>query len=239
MVRNSLFAAAALFSGIAYGLTVDTIFLVADKNGNGIVTLTNDLDKPSFIKTSIDEIKTDAKGGLIRTAYTKDNLSQWRIMTTHPKLILEPGREKEVGVRSMCNRTQCESDHDMVFSVTFAPSPYLKKGEQKDEQAVQINYGYSVVYVIPTKQGKMAYRISRNKNMLEVFNQGNTMLSLVIDECSETDKVQCRMQEHVINGRLRSIKLPEKYADKTVKAKIYNHDGSYKRELLLTPEFKS
>ncbi|HAT2491957.1 TPA: hypothetical protein I8220_003590 [Aeromonas hydrophila] len=237
MIKKISMLLAVISATSANALTVDTMFLLSDSSGNGVVTLTNDLDKTSFIKTSINEIHADEKGEVFRVPYTKDNIKNWRVMTTNPKLILEPGRAKDVGIRSLCHKTKCESDKDMTFSVVFEPAPYLKKGEEQ-ENAVQVNYGYSVIYVVPAIKSDMKYSIKRQGRSVEIFNQGNTMLTFVIDRC-KTDKVtNCRAQERVISGRFKRLELPEYMQSLTINAMIYNHDESYKREIVLGPDAK-
>ncbi|QWZ78087.1 hypothetical protein [Aeromonas sp. FDAARGOS 1419] len=237
MTKCIMFFVGMMGSYAAHALTVDTMFLISDESGNGVVTLTNDLDKTSYIKTSISEINTDSRGELTRSKYTKENIQQWRVMTTSPQLILEPGRTKDVGIRSLCYKVKCESDKDMTFSVVFEPAPYLKKGEQQ-ENAVQVNYGYSVIYVVPAKTSKMQYSITRKGRTLEILNQGNTMLTFVIDRCKSDNVVNCRSQERVIAGRYKKFELPDYMQSLTLEASIYNHDESYKRQIILTPEAK-
>ena len=153
MIKKIYFIVGLMGSCAAHALTVDTMFLVSDASGNGVVTLTNDFDKTSFIKTSISEINTDSRGEIIRNKYTKENIQQWRVMTTNPKLILEPGRAKDVGIRSLCYKVKCESDKDMTFSVVFEPAPYLKKVDEHNN-SVQVKYGYTVICVVPLKTHK-------------------------------------------------------------------------------------
>lgn len=237
MIKKIFLMAGIFSSSFVHALRVDTMFLISDQNGNGVVTLTNDLDKPSFIKTSINELTTNDKGEIVRTPYTKDNIESWRVMTTSPKLILEPGRTKDVGVRSLCYKVKCDSDRDMTFSVVFEPAPYLKKGEAQTS-AVQVNYGYSVIYVIPAKKSEMQYTISRNGKSIEIFNKGNTMLTFVLDRCKTDNKTNCRVQERVISGRLRKFDLPDYMESVTVEVDIYNHDESYSRKINLKPDAK-
>ncbi|WP_265420936.1 fimbrial biogenesis chaperone [Aeromonas salmonicida] len=237
MTKKIYFVVGLMGSCAAHALTVDTMFLVSDASGNGVVTLTNDFDKTSFIKTSISEINTDSRGEITRNKYTKENIQQWRVMTTNPKLILEPGRAKDVGIRSLCYKVKCESENDMTFSVVFEPAPYLKKGEEQDN-AVQVNYGYSVIYVVPAKTSKMKYSITRKGRSLEILNQGNTMFTFVIDRCKSDNVANCRTQERVISGRFKKFELPEYMKSLTLEASIYNHDESYKRQIVLTPEAK-
>lgn len=219
----------------AHALTVDNMFIISDESGNGVVTLTNDLDKPSFIKTSINEIETDGKGEIVRVPYTKENIQQWRVMTTAPKLILEPGRIKDVGIRSLCYKVKCDSNKDMTFSVTFEPSPYLKPGEERDN-AVQINYGYSVIYVVPAKKSDMKYNITRSGKTLKIFNHGNTMLTFLIDNCNVNKVAECRVQQRVIAGRVRQFELPDHMESINLDATIFNHNERYKRKVKLTPD---
>lgn len=235
MIKKFYFVFGLMGSCAVHALTVDTMFLVSDASGNGVVTLTNDLDKTSFIKTSISEIKTDKHGEIIRSKYTKDNIQSWRVMTTSPKLILEPGRAKDVGIRSLCYKVKCDSEQDMTFSVVFEPAPYLKKGEVQDN-AVQVNYGYSVIYVVPAKKSDMKYSLTRHGRSLEILNQGNTLLTFVVDRCKSDNEVDCRTQERVISGRLKKFELPEYMQSLTLEASIYNHDESYKRKIVLAPE---
>lgn len=91
---------------------------------------------------------------------------------------------------------------------------------------------------MPAIKSDMKYSIKRQGRSVEIFNQGNTMLTFVIDRC-KTDKVtNCRAQERVISGRFKRLELPEYMQSLTINAMIYNHDESYKREIVLGPDAK-
>lgn len=224
MIRISLLGLLILATQ-AKALTVSKMLLIGDERGNGVVTLNNNDPETSFILSNITEIQTDSNGEVIRIPYTKDNLDNWKITTTHPRLILESGRTKDVGIRSLCTDT-CDFSRDQNFIIAFEPRPYVPEGEEAPS-GVRINYGYAPLFIIPAAKSEMKYNIVNKGNSIEVFNQGNTLMKLAINYCTDIIKEACEGRYTIIAGRKKQIELPEILRHKSLKVMITNHNESY------------
>ncbi|WP_240998157.1 hypothetical protein [Vibrio owensii] len=108
-------------------MNVDTMLLVGDEYGNGVFTISNNKSTTEFIQSNITQLQVK-NGELTRTPYTESNFSDWRVTLTHPKMILESGRQKQVGVRSLCGN-KCDFSEDQYYLVSFEPSPYDPEGK--------------------------------------------------------------------------------------------------------------
>lgn len=216
----------------ASSLTIDSMLLVADKGGNGAYSLTNDLEETSFINGSISQINI-ANGELEEVKYTESNLADWEVTLTHPKLILESGRTKQVGVRSLCGK-ECKFDEDHVYKVLFEPSPYDPEG--KLESKVTINFGYAPLFIIPAKESKVDFSIEHKGDKFFVTNSGNTYVRIVINECTKEVIENCKATFTVLAGRSRDYNLPAVVANTDVEVIVVNHDESYRARRVIELE---
>lgn len=228
MMRISLLGLLILATQ-AKALTVNKMLIISDGRGNGVVTLNNNDPQTSFILNTITEIQTDNNGEVIRIPYTKDNIDDWKITTTHPRLILESGRIKDVGIRSLCTDT-CDFSRDQAFVVAFEPRPYVPEGEETPN-GVRINYGYAPLFIIPAAKSDVKYNIVNKGNVMEVFNQGNTLIKLSINYCTDIIKDACEGIYTVIAGRKKQIELPEKMRHKSLRVTVVNHNESYRETI--------
>ncbi|EKO3672283.1 hypothetical protein M3923_000920 [Vibrio metschnikovii] len=235
MMKKSILASVLLFSSLTNALTIDAMYLVSDNRGNGVISLTNDLEQTNFVNTYVYELMTDEQGNIVRTQYVEENIDDWKIITTVPKLIIEPGVSKDIGIRALCEPETCARDKDLMFSIAFEPSPYFADGEEQ-QSLVTINYGYASLFIIPTMQPNIGYTLINKGDYVLAKNTGNTLLNLVIDQCSSTVKNNCRITERLLAGRERQIKLPDHFKHNVIDVNIYNHDESYKNKqsLILT-----
>lgn len=227
MFGRIFLTSALLFSSLANALTIDSMYLVSDDRGNSIISLTNDLEQTSFVNTYISELTTDEKGNIIRNKYTEENFDDWKIITTTPRLIIEPGVSKDIGIRALCDPDSCAHDKDLMFSIVFEPSPYFEDSVSS-QSSVMINYGYASLFIIPAKNQNISYTLVNRGEYILARNTGNTLLNLVIDQCSSIVKNNCRVTERLLSGRERQIKLPDHFKRDKIEVKIYNHDESYK-----------
>ncbi|MFA0497217.1 hypothetical protein AB4555_26055, partial [Vibrio sp. 10N.222.54.B11] len=85
----------AMTSTAANAFNVDKMIVVADKKGNGVVTLINDESHPIFVNGKVQEIQFIDGDKIVRNSYTRNNLDDWKISLTHPRLVLRPGEEKD------------------------------------------------------------------------------------------------------------------------------------------------
>lgn len=229
--RLGLFIILAFSQG-AQALTIDKMVLVGDKAGNGIFSLTNDLQYTSFITGEIT--KYDVDGEIInKTQYTKDNLSDWEITLSNSKIILESGRTKQVGVRSLCGQT-CDFAQDHVYQINFVPTPYAEDGGEAP--IVAVNIGYAPLYIIPAAQPDMKFTIKNLGDKIYVENTGNTFFRLGIDQCSVAVTENCRAAFTVLAGRKKYYKLPKNTQSDELKVIIVNHDETFVRRQVIKLE---
>lgn len=222
----------------ASGLTIDKMFIIADKNKNGIVTVANISDSPLFVNANIEEFYVNAKGDdFIKKAYKSENFEDWKISTTLSKLVLQPGESRNVGIRSLCYNITCDDSRDLMFFVTFMPSPYRDPNvSSEDLSSMQLNYGFSPVFIIPTDKIEIDYTIRSNSDSITVENKSNTMIYVSIDDCESTNNTkQCYSRLIVVAGRTKTFALNEHVKDKPLKINVSSYNGSYKTDRVLKP----
>ncbi len=207
---------------------LDTMLLIGDKYGNGVFSLTNNTGMTEYVESSIIELNVDDKGKIERKNYTKENFIDWNITLTHPKLILEQERTKQVGVRSLCG-SMCTFKKDQYYLIDFAPSPYNEDSEQTS--AVSVNFGYRPLFVIPAEVSDIKFDVTYEKNELKIKNNSNTFLRFYIDHCSKDLKENCESTIISLSGRERSYTLPENIDVNNMKFTVVNHDESYKEKI--------
>ena len=219
-----------LVANNANALMLDTMLLIGDKYGNGVFSLTNNTGMTEYVESSIIEVTVDNEGNLERKDYTKENFIDWNITLTHPKLILEKERTKQVGVRSLCG-SMCTFKDDQYYLINFSPSPYNDSSEQTS--AVSVNFGYRPLFVIPAELSEIKFDIKYENNKLKIKNDSNTFLRFYIDHCSKEIKDNCESTIISLSGRERSYSLPENIDVNNMKFTVVNHDESYKEEVVV------
>lgn len=205
--------------------SVDKMMIMSDKNGNGIITLKNDDSHSIFIQSKIQEVTIPNGQDIIRTDYIRDNLRDWKVSLTHPKLVLKPGEEKDVGIRSLCRNTSCDNAKDLMFMLQFTPAVYSY--DNKKKSGIEINYGFSPLYIIPTNLPVYAYDISNDGGTLRVNNRGNTMLNIFVDACNSGNPVNCKQKFIVLAGRDRVFELNKTLQSPYLKVTISSYDNGY------------
>jgi len=221
---------AILTANNANALMLDTMLLVGDKYGNGVFSLTNNTGMTEYVASSIIELNVSDKGNLERINYTKENFSDWNITLTHPKLILEKERTKQVGVRSLCG-SMCTFKNDQYYLIDFAPSPYSEGSEQTS--AVSVNFGYRPLFVIPAETSNVKFDVTYENDKLKIKNNSNTFLKFYIDHCSKEIKENCESTIISLSGRERSYSLPENIDVNDMKFTVVNHDETYREEVVV------
>ncbi|RYU68416.1 hypothetical protein ERW51_08590 [Aliivibrio finisterrensis] len=214
-----------LASGMAQAFNVDKMVIVADKKGNGVVTLKNDGESPIFVKSQVQEIKVDSNNNILRTEYERSNLSDWKISLTYSTLALKPGEEKDIGIRSLCRNTSCDETKDLMFMLPFTPSKYQVNDELKS--GVDINYGFTPIYIIPTKYPKYDYEIYNQGDTLRINNKSNTMINVFVDMCSKINKVNCKQKFTAISGRDKTFDLPKILQGPSIDVNVSSYDKRY------------
>lgn len=220
-----------LLSISVQAFSVDKMIIVSDDKGNGIVTLTNDEPQPIFVQAKVDEINIVDGKKVAKKEYTRDNLDDWKVSLTHQKLVLKPGEEKDVGIRSLCHNATCDNSQDLTLLLSFSPSKY-RPGEVSS--GVEINYGFAPVYIIPTTQPHYSYELTNNGDSLKVENRSNTMINLFVDACDVGNTIQCKQRFTVVSGRNKTFPLSETMQNNELIITVTSHDRSYSRKETVT-----
>ncbi|EMB9236011.1 hypothetical protein U9608_003575 [Vibrio alginolyticus] len=215
------------YSTPSLALKIDTMLLIADEQGNGVYTLTNELAETSFISGEITKLETTEDGKLKRIPYTESNLDDWDITLTHPKVILESDKVKQVGVRDLCGN-DCKTEQDRVYQIIFSPVPY---NPEEKETSVNINFGYAPLFIIPAPEPKISYEMKNLGDRILVENTGNSFIRFAIDGCTDEVKTQCQASFTSLAGRTRTFDIPEKLRKNTLKVRVVNYDDSYRKTI--------
>ncbi len=230
-MKKILVLCLCILSTGVHALQIDTMVKVADKGGSGVFTLTNETDNASFISTKVSKI--EIKNNIVSyIPYVKDNLKDWEVTTTLPKLILDSHRVKNIGVRSLCSES-CDVTTDQVYRIEFTPSVYYREGEKR-KSAVNFNYGYAPIFVITEKESVIKYTIENKGKQIRIKNDGNTFLKIHVDQCTSEITTKCSQRITVLAGRDKEFQLLDNSINSTLKLAIGNHDLTYYQEKSVT-----
>ncbi|NOH79979.1 hypothetical protein F0231_09520 [Vibrio sp. RE86] len=229
-------------SSAANAFNVDKMIVVADEKGNGIVNLINDEAHPLFVKSHIQEIRIDNGSEIVRTDYSRENLTDWKVSLTNSKLVLKPGEEKSVGIRSLCHQVSCDNSKDLMFMLPFTPSRYNPTGEKLT--GVEINYGFSPLYIIPTTEPRLDYKLFNQGEELRVVNNSNTMINVYVDSCNDDNKSNCKQKYSVVksnckqkysvvSGRDKTFPLAKNMQSERLDVTVTSYDKKYSNEMEL------
>ncbi|MGR5369132.1 hypothetical protein [Photobacterium damselae] len=224
-----------IVSAFTNALTVDTMLKISDDNGTGVFSISNDLDEPSFIKIKPSKIIVTPDGNIKRELYTESNMLDWEIALTQMKVILDPKRVKNIGVRSLCSEG-CDRSKDNVFALKFLPSPYRKDGQKKS--SVSINYGYEPLFVIPAREPVYKYTIERIDNNIKVNNKSNSLIRVFVNQCNGKIKSDCSKNIIVLAGRNKRVSLPVNARQNELNLNIMGYDNSFYKKAALTKKHK-
>lgn len=228
LVTQLVITGTLCLSSMANAFNVDKMIVVANDKGNGVVNLLNDEAHPLFIQSSVQEIHIEDGTQFVRNEYTRENLSDWKISLTNSKLILKPGEEKGVGIRSLCHQVSCDNSKDLMFILPFTPSRYNPSGEKAN--GVEINYGFSPLYIIPTTEPKLDYKIFNLGDELRVVNNSNTLINIYVDSCSKQNKSSCKQKYSVVSGRDKTFILPKNMQSEQLNMTVTTFDRSYSKK---------
>ncbi len=212
-------------------MSIDKMMLVANGH-NDFYKVTNTTEQPLFILTSVIE-KEINNDNVKDIAYTSSNLDYWKINISPARFILSPGESKLVYVNNnLCvEGKKCAREKDTVFTVGFVPQVYVPEGE-KSASSVGILFGFAPTFVLPADEQNIDYDLVttqiENTNQLTVKNKGNTMLTVMVDQCEEGEPVsECTTFRFVHNERTVEIPLPKKYQKGSLKIKVLNGKETY------------
>ncbi len=225
-------------SANAAGLVVDKMFIIADEKKNGVLTLTNTSDLPLFITATIDEFQLNEDGTeFIRNRYDASNVDSWKISTTQNKLVLHSGESNNIGIRSLCYNVTCDDSRDLMFFVTMMPSPYREPGSEADAgSTMQLNYGFSPVFIMPTNNPSIDYKIKHTDDHIVVENKSNTLLYVSVNSCETSARSMngCFNRYIVVAGRTKAFALNDNAKSTPLSISVASHDGSFSKSETLT-----
>ncbi|MHA2761940.1 hypothetical protein [Vibrio harveyi] len=232
MFFKEIICSSLLFTAISVNaMSIDKMMLFADGH-NDFYKVTNTTEQPLFILTSVTE-KEISNNTVKDINYTSSNLDYWKINISPARFILSPGESKLVYVNeNLCiEGIKCSREKDTVFTVGFVPQVYVPEGE-KSASNVGILFGFAPTFVLPPDVQKIDYDLvtkqTSKTNNLTVKNKGNTMLTVMVDQCEEGEQVNgCTTFRYVHNDRTVEIPLPKKYVKGRLKVKVLNGEETY------------
>ncbi len=242
----------ALFAGLlgcllavnAQAMAIDKMLLVI-KDRSGFFEVRNNTPHPLFVSTSVTEKDISAEA-IIDTQYTADNIEKWKVNVSPAKFVLPVGETKIVYVNenTCANQKACARPKDAVMSVTFMPHIYVPEGEEGVSD-VGILFGFEPVVVLPAQEQNVSYTYKleqgtgeeQGKQFLVVNNTGNTMVSVIANQCRQlpvgAKQNNCVVFRHVYNGRTARIELPLPYKKNSLDIKVVNSFETYKKDYVL------
>ncbi|MCG6461985.1 hypothetical protein K6U44_16355 [Vibrio parahaemolyticus] len=240
LMKNLSCVLIAMASWHSFGMSVSSLMLVnseASEGKAGVFTLTNTDEITYFLKTSVSKIEVK-NNEVIKIPYTKDNLNEWDIVPKPSKLVVEPKIIKELMIEEVCG-DRCSNDYDRIYQINIAPVAY--ETENENQSKVNMLFGFAPYYIIPAKVSRVSYKLEYDGARLRVNNSGNTLIKLVIDQCSgksaeelkelKGDKnKRCRISYTVIAGRDRQLELPPELRLPTLDVVVLNHDETIREE---------
>lgn len=220
-------------------MAISSLMLTNADQQAGILTLDNTDDITYFLKTSVSKVEIK-NNQIIKIRYTRKNLDNWQIATKPSKLVIEPNMVKDIQIESICGN-RCDRSVDQVFQIHIQPVSYSNEGEEQSK--INMLFGFAPYYIIPAKESKIDYQASFDGTNITAKNSGNTMLTLLIDQCennaldNEEKKVKqalCKTTFTLLAGRTRVLHLPKTLQGDNVDVIILNHNETFKEEITLT-----
>ncbi|HIF9195257.1 TPA: hypothetical protein ACX6PX_000472 [Photobacterium damselae] len=210
----------------SYAMSINSMLIVSDNNGNGVFTIKNNENTPIFIDVKLAKVSID-NGRLIKKNYTKDNLSTWEVSVNNNKFILDAGMQKNIGVQSLCS-SSCNLKQDNIYTVQFTPTPYSK--DDRLDSGININYGYEGVFIIPAVSKNISYSMARHGNIINIKNDSNTTLEMTFDECQGRNGERCLTKTILLPKKVRSIKLQKNTIHNVVNVTVNSVDEKFFRK---------
>lgn len=230
----------SILSFNSFSMSISTLMEInseAREGKAGVFTLTNTDDITYFLKANVSKIEVK-DNQIVKTPYTRENLTSWEIVPKPSKLVVEPKIIKELMIEEVCGE-RCPSDHDRIYQIDIMPVSYEISG--KIDSKVNMLFGFAPYYIIPAKESHLNYQMEYDGEKLRVNNSSNTLINLVIDQCKEKtpeelkqlqeDKnKRCRIDYTVIAGRNRQFDIPAELRKAALDIVVLNHDESIREE---------
>ena len=219
-------------------MAISSLMLVNADDKAGILTLDNTDNITYFLKTSVSKVEIK-NNQIVKTPYTRKNLDSWQIATKPSKLVIEPNMVKDIQIENICGDS-CDRSLDQVFQIHIQPVSYTNEGE--DQSKISMLFGFAPYYIIPASESNVEYQASYDGNNITAKNSGNTMLTLLIDQCKDNQSAQqedgkkpalCTATFTLLAGRTRVLHVPEELQQENLDVILLNHDETFKQEITL------
>ncbi|WP_050567227.1 fimbria/pilus periplasmic chaperone [Vibrio owensii] len=222
---------ASFYVSQANAVAVSSLFEVADEEGNAEVRVLNNDGKDMFIKMTMSEVNY-VDGEKVITPLNKDNVKDWNLTMTPPQLILKPNQKKTVKLHYSCSdESKCSTDRDKVYAIDMSPIPY----SEGQKRSVAIAFGYRTYLLVPAKNPKVDYKISREEGGKFYFeNNSNTMLNVVVNTCKKEFSNDCIYQYRTLPGAQKTFSFPKSVkSDSSVEMSIINANETFHENINL------
>lgn len=234
----SFLSAVTLMSSAALGsvgsIGIDAMIKFANR-GETSFSVTNSAEYRQFIQVAITELMVK-DGQIEKVPYTRDNIEQWQLTVRPARTIIDSGLQKEFGVQFTGDAQALTQDR--AFQMTFVPTPYFAKGDEKTS-TVQLAVGFAPVLIVPAKEDQpLNFSMVREGNSVTVSNKGGTYLRANLDACPADAKGSareaCMKTIFVLGGRTLTAELPAALQQaKDIKTRVSTHHAQYRQTFSL------
>ncbi len=203
-------SATVFWSTCLSAIEINSMFVVADENGEGSFTIKNTTDKRIFMNVGMFEMNV-VNSEIEKTAYTRDNIKDWKINVRPAKTIIDPGYVKDFKISMKC-KSNCDDTQDQLFQLAFVPTPYFDD-EFNEPKVVQMSIGFGALFLNAAKDSPIQYQALFDGRNAIIDNQGDSYLNARLTSCPlETKreaKPNCEKSVNVLPGRRLTVALPD------------------------------
>lgn len=197
-------------------------------DGKARITVKNTDKQRIFLFVGMSRLNV-IDGEIRKTEYTKENLSEWEILVSPAKTIIEPGFEKQLNIEYQC-KYDCDSVKDKLFQLSIVPAPYVAEGEGH-QNMVQIAVGFAPILVQVNQEQALDYEIEHQGQQVILNNRGNSHFQATLSSCD--DKQQCLRVLKVLAGRKLKFQLPENMANQPLELTLISVSGEHQDQFPL------
>lgn len=224
-------------STYAQAIKIDNMLKVADIDGKATFTITNPAsgDKRIFLNTGIYELAV-VDGEIESTAYSRENILQWKADIRPARTIIDPGFEKDFTIRAKC-KDECDYKEDKVFKIVFVPTPYVDE-QNKEQNVVQMAIGFAALFILPTADKPIEYHATYLGDKIQLENVGKSYLNINLSNCEKNvltaDIGACSKYVTLLAGRKMEVALPESMHKESIDVEISTSGGKYRENKTLS-----
>ncbi|MGX9459341.1 hypothetical protein ACWU37_20650 [Photobacterium damselae subsp. damselae] len=208
-------------------IAVDSLVKFADKkNHSAYISIVNTSKFDAYLMTNMNEVKI-INNKLVKKALTINNMGEWKLFVSPPKMILRGNEEKKLKIKYDCSSNNCNISHDIIYQIPITPVPY---NDEDGASSVAMAFGFAPYFIIPATEQNVDYDYKISNGYLEINNTGNTYINAVISTCEKVQKNDCIYEYKVLSGRAMKFKLPkEMIAKQRALMTVVNYDQTYRK----------